>query len=281
MRAFEVDLVVNRGDAENAREHGEPIAAAGRAQLGASLRLAGCARRRRSVPAAVERGVPVMQLFPGSRFCTDIHALVASLFASEPASATRAFALAALAPRARAASAARRGRDRRAPAPLRCGAPGRYLRERREQLGLDLAALHERTRIRHHYLEAIEAERFDALPPDVFLREYVRQVAARARALRSGRLRARSFVAKARASRAAWRWRAPWSRAYRPAAAAAADPEPEELLAAFDYEPELEAFAAPEPSRARARARPSVAEVQAFLAPSSARASPPARLAER
>src|SRR6185503_1378312 len=96
IRAFEVELVVNRCDAEQAREHGEPIAAAGRSQLGARLRFAAALADDRSVSAAVVRGVPVMQLFPGSRFAADVHALVASLFVSDPASATRAFALAAL-----------------------------------------------------------------------------------------------------------------------------------------------------------------------------------------
>jgi flagellar biosynthesis protein FlhG len=200
LRSFEVDLVVNRCEAENAREHGEPIAAAGRAQLGAGLRFAGALAEDRSVTAAVVRGVPVMQLFPGSRFASDIYALVASLFASDPASATRAFALAAL-PTARAS------RECRAPiaappAPGRRALPGRSLRERREQLGLELAALHERTRIRYRHLESIEAERFDALPADVIVREYVRQIAA-ALDLSDPAGHARIFIEKARASRAA------------------------------------------------------------------------------
>jgi flagellar biosynthesis protein FlhG len=198
VRAFEVDLVVNRCDAESAREHGEPIAAAGRSQLGARLRFAGALADDRSVPAAVVRGVPVLQLFPGSQFASDVHALVAALFASDPASATRAFALAALPTRA--------SRECRAPAvgspaplPYRGAFPGRYLRERREQLGLALAAVHERTRIRHRYLEAIEAEQFDALPPDVIVREHVRQIAA-ALELPDPAAHARRFIA-ARAGR--------------------------------------------------------------------------------
>jgi flagellar biosynthesis protein FlhG len=177
MRAFEVDLIVNRSDAENAREPGESIAAAARTKLGARLRFAGALADDRTVPAAVVRGLPVMQLFPGSRFATDIHALVASLFASDPASATRAFALAAL-PTARASRECRAPMAASpAPAPHRGAFPGRYLRERREQLGLERAALHERTRIRHRYLEAIENEQFEALPSDVIVREYVRQIA--------------------------------------------------------------------------------------------------------
>jgi flagellar biosynthesis protein FlhG len=198
MRAFEVDLVVNRCDAEQAGEQGESIASAGRARLGVRLRFAGALAEDRSVRAAVSRGVPVMQLFPGSGFATDIHALVASLFASDPASATRAFALAAL-PTARAT---RECRAPLAPPPSGRAAsyPGRYLRERREQLGLGLAALHERTRIRRRHLESIEWERFDALPAEVIVREYVRQIAA-VLDLPDPEGHARSFVEKARASR--------------------------------------------------------------------------------
>ena len=247
LRSFEVELVVNRCDADQAREQGESIASAGRARLGARMRFAGALAEDRSVPAAVSRGVPVMQLFPGSSFAADVHALVASLFASDPASATRAFALAVL-PTARAS------RDCGAPLPPplapRRGTcdPGRDLRERREQLGLELAALHERTRIRHRHLESIERERFDALPADVIVREYVRQIAA-ALDLPDPEGHARMFIEKARASRT-----------LRPVEVAevlpaedadakidpvAARPAPhtlpsaEVLLAEFDYEPEI------------------------------------------
>ena len=196
LREFEVDLVVNRADPDES-DPGAAIATAARAQLGMNLRLAGSLAEDASVPAAVERGVPVMQLFPAARFCTDVHALVASLFASEPASATRAFAL-ARGPRAR------RGRARAlagaaAAAPrLRCS--GGTCASAASSSASSLRALHERTRIRHHYLEAIEAERFAALPPDVFLREYVRQV-AHALGISDPAEYARRFVAKAHASR--------------------------------------------------------------------------------
>ena len=246
-RSFEVDLVVNRCDAENARDQGEPIAAKGRAALGAGLRFAGALADDRSVPAAVARGVPVMQLFPGSPFAGDVHALVASLFARDPASATRAFALAAL-PTARASRECRAPLAAKpAPAPHGGAFPGRYLRERREQLGLELAALHERTRIRHRHLEAIEAERFDALPPELIVREYVRQIAA-ALDLADPTEHARMFVEKARkwAATAAAREVAPAARALSRARACPAPrelPSADALLAEFDYEPETEAFA--------------------------------------
>jgi flagellar biosynthesis protein FlhG len=275
VREFEVDLVVNRADPDES-DPGAAIATAARAHLGTSLRFAGSLADDASVPAAVDRGVPVMQLFPAARFCRDVQALVASLFASEPSSATRAFVL-ALAP-ARAEVSA----PLPEPPPLHPAALGRYLRERREQLGLDLRALHERTRIRHHYLEAIEAEHFAALPPDVFLREYVRQV-AHALGISDPVECARRFVAKAHASRcgvamasAVAACAAPAPKASTPSAARPI-PSADELLAAFDDEPGIEVECAPElealapaPEAAQLPARVSAAEVREFLLPSSA-----------
>src|SRR5262245_9600683 len=92
LRDFEVDLVVNRADLDEP-DQGAAIASAMRNQLGVNLRLAGSLAEDASVRAAVARGVPVMQLFPASVFSTGIQALVASLFANQPASATRAIAL--------------------------------------------------------------------------------------------------------------------------------------------------------------------------------------------
>ena len=279
MREFEVDLVVNRANPGKS-DPGVPIAAAASAHLGVSLRLAGSLAEDALVTAAMERGVPVLQLFPAARFSTDVHALVASLFANEPASAPRAVALTARAP---ARTVVERGAPLPEPSPLHSDAMlGRYLRERREQLGLDIRALHECTRIRQSYLEAIEAERFAALPPDVFLREYVRQV-AHALGISDPVEYARRFVAKAHASRcgvatasAVVASAAPAPKASTPPAARPI-PSADELLAAFDDEPEIEVECAPElealvPAQdaAQLRARASGAEVRDFLVPSSA-----------
>jgi flagellar biosynthesis protein FlhG len=307
MREFEVDLVVNHADStqSSARcaklaDAGSAIAAAARLQLGVTVRLAGSLAHDEAVFAAVERGVPVMQLFPAARFCTDVQAVIATLFEHEPASATRAFALTVAAPdRSDAALEAAAGE----PAPHPSGPPGRALRARREQLGLDLRALHERTRIRYHYLEAIEAERFEALPPDVFLREYVRQIAA-ALAIADPHAYARHFVAVVHARRCGATGAIPvTARAPEPAPRASAPtpalpvPSAEELFAACDDEPELEELevakaeiAEPEPVAApaepaaelplRLRGRASVAEIQAFLVPSATRALRRARRRE-
>lgn len=62
-----------------------------------------------------------------------------------------------------------------APAPLGSGAA---LRAERLRLGQTLEAIASRTKIRQTYLLAIEEDRFDALPPPVFLRGFVREFAA-------------------------------------------------------------------------------------------------------
>ncbi len=58
------------------------------------------------------------------------------------------------------------------------GELGNHLREARENRGLTLEQVEDATRIRRAFLEALEAEQFDKLPPDVcargFLRNYAR-----------------------------------------------------------------------------------------------------------
>lgn len=55
---------------------------------------------------------------------------------------------------------------------------GPAMRAVRERKGLTLNAISVRTRIAEYYLEDIEDERFDRLPPPIYLRSYVRQYAA-------------------------------------------------------------------------------------------------------
>jgi flagellar biosynthesis protein FlhG len=232
IRAFEVDIVVNRSDGSG--DPGARIAAAGRTQLGANLRHAGSLAEDPSVPVSVARGVPVMQLFPGSRYSTGVQALVATLLAGEPTTTARALAPAATPSPARASD------ERRAPSwdlPLeqRDAAPGRALRARREQLGIDLALLHDRTRISRRVLEAIEAERYAELPPEVIAREYVRQIAV-ALHIPDPEQHAQSFARKARESRSAVGIASAVSRVVNAAPAPRAIPSPEELLAGFDAE---------------------------------------------
>ena len=55
--------------------------------------------------------------------------------------------------------------------PLDLAEPGAYLRRCREQLGLSLGEMVERTRIR--VLDHIESERFELLPADPYLKSYL------------------------------------------------------------------------------------------------------------
>ncbi len=53
------------------------------------------------------------------------------------------------------------------------GLGGQALREARERLGIDLQKIALSTRIQVHYLERIENEEFDALPPATYVRGFV------------------------------------------------------------------------------------------------------------
>jgi len=55
---------------------------------------------------------------------------------------------------------------------------GPAMRAARERKGVTLSAISVRTRIAEYYLEDIEDERFDRLPPPIYLRSYIRQYAA-------------------------------------------------------------------------------------------------------
>ena len=63
-------------------------------------------------------------------------------------------------------------------APRSLPVTGEALRAERLRLGQTLEAIVSRTKIRQTYLQAIEEERFEALPPPVFLRGFVREFAA-------------------------------------------------------------------------------------------------------
>lgn len=57
------------------------------------------------------------------------------------------------------------------------GELGNRLREARERLGLDLDQVEASTRIRRVFLEALEEERFDVLPADVYARGFLQNYA--------------------------------------------------------------------------------------------------------
>ncbi len=244
VNTFEIDLIVNRSDLSSLRrDPGIELAAATRAQLGANLRLAASLPNDSAVPAAIERGVPVLQLFPGTAFSHEMRRTVERLIEDEPIPTAPA---AAPNSRSRRAAPATVAAPATPPMPRFDGrAPGAHLRACRELLGLALNQLHERTRIRHHYLEGIEREDFAQLPPEFYLQAYVRQMALALdlpdaeRIAESMVLRAREFAAARKGLRAA------------PTDAGGGDapreevPSACELVAAVDFEPELEGFASP------------------------------------
>jgi curved DNA-binding protein CbpA len=58
------------------------------------------------------------------------------------------------------------------------GYDGASLRAVRERNGVTLDSISARTKIAEYYLSYIEEERFDALPPPIYLRSYLKQYAA-------------------------------------------------------------------------------------------------------
>lgn len=70
--------------------------------------------------------------------------------------------------------------------PLGCGV-GTFLRDERQKKGLDHSQISEITRIRPHFLEAIENEDWDHLPSSVFVISFIRSY-ARALGLEEGEI---------------------------------------------------------------------------------------------
>lgn len=164
--SFSAQLVVNR--IRNARHHelGPQIVRDAEAHLGASLHYSGAITADDCVVNAVINGRPVIQRFPGSQFAHDFDTVMAQLLAP-PVAAPAALEV----PVAYAPIAATPAVDTQ----IDLDAPGRTLQRRREQLGLSLEECLGRTRIR--CLAAIEAEDFERLPPELYLRSFVAQYA--------------------------------------------------------------------------------------------------------
>jgi hypothetical protein len=176
-QAFAPLLVVNQVRTPEHRAVGSRIVASCRERLGVTLELAGSIDSDANVAAAVERRQPALQAFPLCRFSRQIEALAKRL--QDPAADARDRAE-EMAPRASLLAAPRTAARRAARAqvdvppslpPLDRAEPGAYLRRCREALGLSLAEMSERTRIR--ILDQIEEERFELLPPEPYLKGYL------------------------------------------------------------------------------------------------------------
>jgi flagellar biosynthesis protein FlhG len=179
-QAFAPLLVVNQVRTAQHRSVGARIVASCRDRLGVAIELAGSIDSDPNVAAAVERRQTALQAFPLSRFSRQIEALARRLqhdLSCErgEGSGHRASGVAAPAAPARGAARARSLSGDVAPSrplpPLDPSDPGGYLRRCREALGLSLAEMTERTRIR--ILDQIESERFELLPPEPYLKGYL------------------------------------------------------------------------------------------------------------
>ncbi len=184
-RVFAPLLVVNQVRAPEQRSVGPQLVAACRDRLGVALELAGTIEVDPSVAAAVAQGQPALQAFPRCLFSRHIEALAQRLQQSDPDVAPehgQGWGEARRGPPLGAPAAAR-AEDRSGDEPLRPrelppldGAhPGAHLRRCREALGLSLAEMVARTRIR--ILDHIENERFALLPPEPYLRGYLLEYA--------------------------------------------------------------------------------------------------------
>jgi flagellar biosynthesis protein FlhG len=175
-QAFAPLLVVNQVRTPEHRGVGARIVASCRERLGVTIELAGSIDSDPNVAAAVERRQPPLQAFPLSRFSRQIEALAKRLQdeAADARDREEESGSRLAAPGAVSRGAARAKRDvppSRPLPPLDRAEPGAYLRRCREALGLSLAEMSERTRIR--ILDQIEDERFDLLPPEVYLKGYL------------------------------------------------------------------------------------------------------------
>jgi hypothetical protein len=171
--AFAPVLLVNQIRTVDQRGVGAELIAAWRDRLGVQIELAESIDVDPSVSAAVAQRQPAIQAFPHCRFSRAMDALARRLLRGENVPPARI----------EEDDLPSKPGDAASPQsplpPLDLAEPGAYLRRCREQLGLTLAEMVERTRIR--VLDHIENERFDRLPPsrpylENYLLSYAREL---------------------------------------------------------------------------------------------------------
>lgn len=237
-QAFSPLLIVNQARTAEHRSVGHDIALACREYLGTKVEYIGAVARDEAVHTAVSRRQPVLESIPSCTFAKDVETLAARLLCVEAPAVTRVDELDRVYRHRRALfsdeSLATHGllsdEERRAQlahldtryAERMVGAnerllgasaspdgtlppadfeqPGAYLRRCREFLGLELRDLFQRTRLSS--LEHIERERWEALPPEPYLRGHVLEY-ARALGVRDADALATSFVDRYRRALAA------------------------------------------------------------------------------
>jgi flagellar biosynthesis protein FlhG len=164
--AFRPALLVNQVKGSEHAQFGPELVAAWRDRLGIPIAFAGSVASDPNVLASVAQRQPALLAFPGCGFSKHIDALAQRLLREE-GDAPRARAN-EMRPPARSVQPAVPQGPLPPPDPSQ---PGAYLRRCREHLGLGLAEMIERTRIR--ILEQIESERFEQLPPEPYLRGFL------------------------------------------------------------------------------------------------------------
>jgi flagellar biosynthesis protein FlhG len=187
-------LLVNQVQTAEHRRVGRQVVDSCRERLGVDVELAGSVDSDPSVAAAVAQQQPVLLAFPRSRFSQHIEALAARLQRGDPYVPRERWEPGEPAGRCGASGGASEPSSPPCPLPpLDRLEPGAYLRRCREALGLTLAEMTERTRIRG--LDHIESERFEHLPPEPYLRGYLFEYARELGVPEIAEL-ARSYLAK-------------------------------------------------------------------------------------
>jgi hypothetical protein len=191
-RGFAPVLLVNQVRTVEQRGVGAELVAAWRDRLGVEIEFAESVDVDPSVVAAVAQGQPAIQAFPHCRFSRAMDALARRLLRGEQEVALDREERDLLGKPGAAAS-------RRSPLPpLDLAQPGAYLRRCREQQGLTLGEMVERTRIR--VLDHIESERFELLPAELYLKSYLLTYARELGVVESGWLAAAYLERMPRAS---------------------------------------------------------------------------------
>ena len=150
-RSFAPQLIVNQVRNDEQRELGNKIAHVCREHMGTQIQYLGHLEHDQHVADAVHHRKPVLQLHPACDFAKGVRRIVDSILRGVPQAAVEPVAVTL--------------------PPIDVSRPGAYLRACREALGLELGQLMERTHIRS--LDAIEEERFEALPPGPYVRNFV------------------------------------------------------------------------------------------------------------
>jgi flagellar biosynthesis protein FlhG len=173
-RAFAPKLIVNQVRNDEQRALGSRIAHVCREQMGTPIEDLGHLEHDQHVVDAVHCRKPVLQLHPTCDYAKGVRRIVDRILRGTGQ---------ALAPL-----------PIQLP-PLDVSRPGAYLRACREALGFELGQMIERTNVR--CLEAIEEERFDALPPGPYVRNFV-VAYARELGVREAELLAASYAKRFR-----------------------------------------------------------------------------------